>query len=106
MALVPRVLEGAQAGRHPGMIVKLRSLGDDATADILGVILREEVGACRRRVRVGITERDRHRTARTLPARAARRYASGVLHKPFSTEARLEAGFDLEELESLLDAAD
>ena len=29
-----------------------------------------------------------------------------VLHKPFNTEARLQAGFDLEELESLLAAAD
>ena len=33
-------------------------------------------------------------------------YATGVLHKPFNTEARLEAGFDIEELESLLAAAD
>ena len=32
-------------------------------------------------------------------------YASGVLHKPFNTEARLQAGFDAEELESLLEAA-
>jgi uncharacterized ferritin-like protein (DUF455 family) len=33
-------------------------------------------------------------------------YATGVLHKPFNTEARLQAGFDVEELESLLAAAD
>ena len=31
-----------------------------------------------------------------------REHATGVLHKPFNTEARLEAGFDLEELEALL----
>ena len=30
----------------------------------------------------------------------------GVLHKPFNTEARLAAGFDAEELESLLAEAD
>ena len=43
MALVPRVLEARGLDVTPGMIVKLRSLGDDATADVLEVILREEV---------------------------------------------------------------
>ncbi|HSR65060.1 MAG TPA: ferritin-like domain-containing protein, partial [Xanthomonadaceae bacterium] len=43
MALVPRVLEARGLDVTPGMIAKLRGLGDDATADILEVILREEV---------------------------------------------------------------
>ena len=46
----------------------------------------------------GIVDSDVERL-RTLPV-------SGVLHKPFNTEARLQAGFDIEELESLLAAAD
>src|SRR5690606_16287789 len=43
MALVPRVLEARGLDVTPGMIAKLRSLGDDATAGVLEVILREEV---------------------------------------------------------------
>ena len=107
MALVPRVLEARGLDVTPGMIVKLRSLGDDATADILEVILREEVAhvAAGSRwyrwhcARAGVEPRTRFREL-------LREYASGVLHKPFNTEARLQAGFDLEELESLLAEAD
>lgn len=106
MALVPRVLEARGLDVTPGMIVKLRSLDDDATADILEVILREEVGhvAAGSRwyrwhcERAGVEPRARFREL-------LQEYATGVLHKPFNTEARLQAGFDLEELESLLAAA-
>lgn len=107
MARVPRVLEARGLDVTPGMIVKLRSLGDDATADILDVILREEVGhvAAGSRwyrwhcERAGVEPRARFREL-------LQEYATGVLHKPFNTKARLQAGFDLEELESLLAAAD
>src|SRR3546814_8214706 len=43
MALVPRVLEARGLDVTPGMVVKLRGLGDEATAAILEVILSEEV---------------------------------------------------------------
>ena len=107
MALVPRVLEARGLDVTPWMIVKLRGLGDDATADILEVILREEIGhvAAGSRwyrwycERAGVEPKARFREL-------LREYASGVLHKPFNTDARLQAGFDLEELESLLAAAD
>ncbi len=107
MALVPRVLEARGLDVTPGMIVKLRSLGDGATAEILEVILREEVAhvAAGSRWFRWHCERDGvepHARFREL----LREHATGVLHKPFNTEARLEAGFDLEELESLLAAAD
>lgn len=106
MALVPRVLEARGLDVTPGMIVKLRALGDDATADILEVILREEIAhvAAGSRwyrwhcERAGVDPRVRFREL-------LRDYASGVLHGPFNTEARLQAGFTLEELEGLLDAA-
>ena len=106
MALVPRVLEARGLDVTPGMIVKLRALGDDPTADVLEVILREEVGhvAAGSRwyrwhcERAGVEPRARFREL-------LHEYATGVLHKPFNTEARLQAGFDLEELESLLAAA-
>ncbi len=107
MALVPRVLEARGLDVTPGMIVKLRSLGDDATADILEIILREEVAhvAAGSRwyrwhcERAGVEPRSRFREL-------LKEYASGVLHKPFNIEARTQAGFDAEELESLLAAAD
>ena len=106
MALVPRVLEARGLDVTPGMIVKLRGLGDLATVEILELILREEVAHvaagshwyrwyCQR---AGIEPRARFREL-------LREFASGVLHKPFNTEARLAAGFDLEELESLLEQA-
>lgn len=102
MALVPRVLEARGLDVTPGMIVKLRSLGDDATADILEVILREEVAHvaagsrwyrwyCGQR---GIEPRTRFREL-------LREYAGGYLHGPFNLEARLQAGFDEDELAAL-----
>lgn len=103
MALVPRVLEARGLDVTPGMMVKLRALGDDATAGILDIILREEVAhvAAGSRwyrwhcERAGVEPRARFREL-------LREHACGVLHKPFNTEARLAAGFDAEELESLL----
>ena len=41
MALVPRVLEARGLDVTPGMIVRLRGLGDHASADILATILEE-----------------------------------------------------------------
>lgn len=102
MALVPRVLEARGLDVTPGMIVKLRSLGDAATADILEIILREEVAHvaagsrwyrwhCERQ---GVEPRSRFREL-------LREYAGGYLHGPFNVEARLQAGFDEDELAAL-----
>lgn len=103
MALVPRVLEARGLDVTPGMIVKLRALGDDATADILALILREEVAhvaagsrwyrwLCER---AGVEPRQRFRDL--LAA-----YARPVLHGPFNLQARAAAGFDREELDALV----
>jgi uncharacterized ferritin-like protein (DUF455 family) len=43
MALVPRVLEARGLDVTPGMMARLRSVGDHASADILEVILAEEI---------------------------------------------------------------
>ena len=106
MALVPRVLEARGLDVTPGMIVKLRALGDDATADILDIILREEVA----HVAAGSRWYRWHCERAGVDPRARFRellhdFATGVLHRPFNTAARLQAGFDAEELESLLAAA-
>ncbi len=47
MALVPRVLEARGLDVTPGLIARLRALGDEATASILDVVLEEEVGHVR-----------------------------------------------------------
>jgi uncharacterized ferritin-like protein (DUF455 family) len=106
MALVPRVLEARGLDVTPGMIVKLRRLGDDITADILEVILREEVAHVAAGSRwyrwycegAGIDPLPRFRELLL-------QYAGASLRGPFNREARLAAGFDDEELAQLLDLA-
>ncbi|MFT3756399.1 MAG: ferritin-like domain-containing protein [Pseudoxanthomonas sp.] len=102
MALVPRVLEARGLDVTPGMIKKLRELGDDATADILVVILREEiphVAAGTRWYRWYCEQRGVEPRARFREL--LREYAGGYLHGPFNLEARLLAGFDEDELAAL-----
>jgi uncharacterized ferritin-like protein (DUF455 family) len=107
MALVPRVLEARGLDVTPGMIGKLRALGDRATADILEVILREEIGhvaagsrwfrwCC---AREGV---EPEATFRRLLAE----YGRGVLYGPFNLDARSAAGFSDEELRALQAAVD
>ena len=102
MALVPRVLEARGLDVTPGMIGKLRALGDDATVEILEVILREEVAHvaagsrwfrwfCERE---GVEPRAKFRELLA-------EYARPVLYGPFNLEARAAAGFDAEELAAL-----
>ncbi|MGH8085185.1 MAG: ferritin-like domain-containing protein [Lysobacter sp.] len=102
MALVPRVLEARGLDVTPGMIVKLRALGDDATVAILEVILHEEVAHvaagshwfrwyCER---AGVEPGPKFREL-------LGEYARSVLYGPFNLQARSEAGFDEEELAML-----
>jgi uncharacterized ferritin-like protein (DUF455 family) len=99
MALVPRVLEARGLDVTPGMIVRLRSVGDDATANILEIILREEIAhvaagshwfrwCCERKALDPDAE-----FARLIAV-----YARGSLRGPFNREARIAAGFDAAEL--------
>ena len=102
MALVPRVLEARGLDVTPAMIVKLRTLGDDATAAILEVILREEVAhvaAGTRWLRWYCGQRglDADATFAALLAQHAR----GSLRGPFNEKARLAAGFSTVELAAL-----
>ncbi len=102
MALVPRVLEARGLDVTPGMIAKLRQLGDDASADILEVILREEVAhvAAGSRwfrwycARDGVEPVPRFRELLA-------EYARNSLRGPFNRAARTAAGFCDEELSAL-----
>ena len=102
MALVPRVLEARGLDVTPAMIVKLRALGDDATADILGTILREEiahVAAGSRWFRWYCEQAKVEPQARFRALLAE--HAHGGLRGPFNHQARRAAGFSNEELAML-----
>lgn len=94
MALVPRVLEARGLDVTPSMIARLRAVGDQATVEVLEVILREEIGhvaagsrwfrwCC---AREGV---DPDSTFETL----LQRHAGPALRGPFNRAARVEAGF-------------
>jgi len=99
MALVPRILEARGLDVAPPMIAKLRKLGDADTADILQRIYTDEI----RHVEVGnrwfrhvCAQRDLDgtRVFRDLLEGAN----SAYLRSPYNREARLQAGFNDEEL--------
>ena len=102
MALVPRVLEARGLDVTPAMIEKLRGLGDPASAEILDVILREEIG----HVAVGsrwfhwLCEKQQVPPRRTFIG-LVREHARGALRGPFNRPARRQAGFDDAEMDAL-----
>lgn len=101
MALVPRVLEARGLDVTPGMIERLRRVGDAETVAALDVILREEV----RHVAIGsrwfaylCNQRGLDPAGEFL--RLVREHAV-VLRLPFNQAARLAAGFASAELDAL-----
>lgn len=102
MALVPRTLEARGLDASPPIRARLIQAGDVASAEILDVILRDEIG----HVRIG-NEWFRYLCdARALEphetyARLAEQYRAPRLRGPFNFEARREAGFDEAELTAL-----
>jgi len=102
MALVPRVLEARGLDVTPGMIARLRSARDDATADILEIILREEVAhvAAGSHWFAWCCAQARVNPAATFEALIAQ-HVRGALRGPFNREARLRAGFSVAELAHL-----
>ena len=102
MALVPRTLEARGLDASPPIRARLQQAGDDASASILDVILRDEIG------HVLIGNRwfrflcdglglDPHATYERL----AEQYHAPKLCAPFNFEARRDAGFDEAELRAL-----
>jgi uncharacterized ferritin-like protein (DUF455 family) len=102
MALVPRVLEARGLDVTPAMIVKLRALGDRESAEILELILREEIAhvAAGSRWFVWCCERE---GVAPRPAFAALidGVAKGSIRGPFNRDARIAAGFDEAEMRML-----
>ena len=102
MALVPRVLEARGLDVTPGMMKRLRHVGDVESVAALEIILRDEVG----HVEIGsrwfkyfCDQRglNMEQTFRTLISP----YFAGQLRGPFNDDARIKAGFSEEELRAL-----
>ncbi len=102
MALVPRTLEARGLDATPPMRARFAQAGDHRAAEILGVILRDEVT----HVFAGnhwfrwLCARDSVDSIATY-REMARRYRAPRLRRPFNLEARRAAGFSAEELEIL-----
>lgn len=99
MALVPRVLEARGLDVTPAMIERFRALGDGATVAILELILREEVAhvAAGTRWFRYLCERE-GRAPRATFRQLLQEHARDVLRGPYNVDARLQAGFDTEEM--------
>ncbi|WP_321794541.1 ferritin-like domain-containing protein [Caballeronia sp. J97] len=102
MALVPRTLEARGLDASPPIRKRLAQAGDHASAAILDVILRDEIG----HVLIGNRwfrflcdgqNLDPHSTYERLAAQ----YHAPKLRGPFNFEARRDAGFDEAELRAL-----
>jgi len=102
MALVPRVLEARGLDVTPGMIERLRRVGDERTIAVLEVILREEL----RHVAIGSHWFEYCCRERALPPSATflslvEDFAPGALRGPYNFQARALAGFRADELAAL-----
>lgn len=102
LALVPRTLEARGLDASPPMRDKLAQVGDHDSAEILDVILHDEIG----HVAIGnywyrfVCEQrglDPLQTYELL----AQKYDAPRLRGPFNLDARRQAGFDERELEQL-----
>ena len=101
MGLVPRVLEARGLDVTPGMQARLREAGDAAAAEILEVILRDEVG------HVAVGNRWYHWLCAqrglepvTTFQRLCAAYGQSPPRPPFNLPARIAGGFSPEEVAS------
>lgn len=106
LAMVPRTLEARGLDATPAVQARLAQAGDLAGAEILGIILRDEIG----HVAIGNRWYDRLCAERGLDksviyAELALRHKAPVSRGPFNLEARRAAGFDEEELQAMQRAA-
>jgi uncharacterized ferritin-like protein (DUF455 family) len=102
IALVPRTMEARGLDATPKVRAKLAQAGDLKAAEIMGVILREEV----RHVSIGNRWYAYLCAQRGLEpiatyAQLALRYEAPILRGPFNLEARRAAGFSEAELAAL-----
>lgn len=102
MALVPRTLEARGLDATPGVRNKLAQVGDIKAAEILDIILRDEIG------HVDIGNRwyrwlcqQRELDVMSTYSALAQQYKAPALRGPFNLDARRLAGFTDQELANL-----
>jgi uncharacterized ferritin-like protein (DUF455 family) len=102
MALVPRTMEARGLDATPALRAKLAQAKDFAAADILDIILRDEIG------HVGIGNRwfaylceQRGLESIACFSALAQEFRAPQLRAPFNVPARLAAGFTPEELSAM-----
>lgn len=104
LAVVPLVLEARGLDVSPATIADLRRAGDEASADILQIIYRDEIG----HVAIGKNWFDHVAVSRGLDPKATwqhlvRTHFRGRLKSPFNKDARDAAGFAAAFYEPLAD---
>lgn len=102
MALVPRTMEARGLDATPALRAKIAQAGDQAAAEILDIILRDEIG----HVAIGNRWYSYLCEGRALDPIAtfkelAKRFRAPQLRAPFNLEARLAAGFTESELQAM-----
>jgi len=102
MALVPRVLEARGLDVTPGMIERLKTVGDNETVRILEIILHEEV----RHVEIGshwfrICCDQRGLEPESTFLALLKEYFNGSIRGPFNIPARMQAGFTQREMDAI-----
>jgi uncharacterized ferritin-like protein (DUF455 family) len=107
LAIVPLVLEARGLDVTPAMIRRFDGAGDSGTADILRIVLRDEIG----HVAVGKRWFDWlcHRTrndSRDMWRNLVEKHFRGALKPPFNLEARKSAGFPPEFYEGFREGID
>ncbi len=102
MALVPRVMEARGLDVTPGMMARFRKIGDTATAEVLAVILQDEIGHVAigtRWFQYACAQRGLDPEAYYLELLSTR--FRHLVRGPLHTEARLAAGFSSHEMTRL-----
>jgi uncharacterized ferritin-like protein (DUF455 family) len=107
MALVPRTLEARGLDANPAIRTRLAEAGDQTAAEILDIILRDEIG----HVTIGNRWYETLCQARGLDplsaaAQLAEQYQAPKQRGPFNLPARRAAGFGEAELQRLQQEAD
>ena len=102
IALVPRTMEARGLDASPPIKAKLLTIDDQRGAEILDIILRDEIG----HVAVGnkwyrVLCADRGLDPLATYAELAKKFSAPRLKGPFNMEARRAAGFEEEELYAL-----
>lgn len=104
MALVPRVLEARGLDVTPGMIAKLRNVGEQRLVDILEIIHQEEIG----HVLIGTRWfsyacQQRGLSPRMVFTELLHEYMNGIIQGPFDHDSRIQAGFSEDEMQQLVE---